>query len=65
MCPASPQSITRLAMLIPAPVRLARSVTSTTPLTGPLLACANMHTVNFAGGEIRDQVHRGNGGNGD
>jgi CHRD domain len=29
------------------------------------LAYANMHTVNFAGGEIRGQVHRGNGRNGD
>ena len=29
------------------------------------LAYANMHTANFGGGEIRAQVHRGNGGNGD
>ena len=29
------------------------------------LAYANMHTANFAGGEIRGQVHRGNGNNGD
>ena len=29
------------------------------------LAYANMHTVNFGGGEIRGQVHRGNGRNGD
>ena len=29
------------------------------------LSYANMHTVNFGGGEIRGQVHRGNGGNGD
>ena len=36
MCPASPQSITRFAMLSPAPARLALSFTSTTPLTGPL-----------------------------
>src|SRR5205814_968623 len=36
LTPASPQSITRLAMLSPAPARLARSFTSTTPPTGPL-----------------------------
>ena len=29
------------------------------------LAYANMHTTNFGGGEIRGQVHRGNGRNGD
>jgi hypothetical protein len=29
------------------------------------LAYANMHTGNFTGGEIRSQVHRGNGRNGD
>lgn len=29
------------------------------------LAYANMHTANFAGGEIPGQVHRGNGNNGD
>ena len=29
------------------------------------LAYANMHTANFGGGEIRGQVHRGNGRNGD
>ena len=29
------------------------------------LAYANMHTANFAGGEIRGQVRRGNGNNGD
>ena len=36
MWPASPQSITRCAMLIPAPATFARSFTSTTSLTGPL-----------------------------
>src|SRR5438874_836946 len=37
MWPASPQSITRCAMLMPAPATLAQPFTSTTPLTGPLL----------------------------
>ena len=36
MCPASPQSITRWARLIPAPATLERSFTSVVPLTGPL-----------------------------
>ena len=42
MCPASPQSITRCAILIPAPATFARSFTSMTPLTGPL--CTPMRT---------------------
>ena len=29
------------------------------------LGYVNMHTVNFGGGEIRGQVHSGNGNNGD
>src|SRR6478672_8287558 len=36
MCPASPQSITRCAKLIPAPAMLERPLTSTTGLTVPL-----------------------------
>ena len=36
MCPASPQSITRCAMLMPAPAMVARSLTSAISLTGPL-----------------------------
>ena len=36
MCPVSPQSITRCAMLIPAPAMLVRPLTSVTSLTGPL-----------------------------
>lgn len=36
ICPASPQSITRWAILIPAPATLERSFTSNNPLTGPL-----------------------------
>src|SRR6267154_1413479 len=36
MCPASPQSITLCAVLIPAPATFIRSLTSRTSLTGPL-----------------------------
>src|SRR5437879_11849130 len=36
MCPASPQSMTRCAILMPAPATFAFPVASMTPLTGPL-----------------------------
>ena len=72
MCPASPQSITRLAMLMPAPARLARSFTSTTPLTGPLWipirSCrrgcslsarliSTAHCAGASGSGVKDQRH--------
>ena len=44
MCPASPQSITRWATLIPMPAAFVRSFRSVTVLTGPL--CTPMRTRN-------------------